>query len=95
MHHELKVQLWAASPYTATQHDSFYRRSDMNTATITTAHDKGLRSTVASLAFRIRTFAVELYAVHGGWLVLDAGQPASGAMAHAARARRAKLAAVR
>lgn len=67
----------------------------MNTATITTAHDKGLRSTVAGLTSRVRAFAVELYAAHGGWFVLDAAQPASGALAHAARARRAKLTAVR
>jgi len=42
----------------------------MNTATITQAQDKGL-------------FA--LYSAHGGWFVIDAAQPASGALAHQQR----------
>ena len=58
----------------------------MNTATITTAH-KGQRSTFADLATRIRAFAIELYAAHGGWFVIDAAQPASGAPAAQRRAQ--------
>jgi hypothetical protein len=58
----------------------------MNTATITTA-DKGQRSALADLVTRIRAFAIELYAAHGGWFVLDAAQPASGALAAQRRAR--------
>jgi hypothetical protein len=58
----------------------------MNTATIITA-DKGQRSALANLVTRIRAFAIELYAAHGGWFVLDAAQPASGALAAQRRAR--------
>lgn len=58
----------------------------MNTATINTAH-KGQRSAFADVAARIRAFAIELYAAHGGWFVLEAAQPASGALAAQRRAR--------
>jgi hypothetical protein len=50
----------------------------MNTATIATA-SKAQRSIFADVANRIRAFAIELYSAHGGWFVLDAAQPASGA----------------
>ena len=53
----------------------------MNTATITQAHDKGLRTHVADAFGKIRDFAIELYTAHGGWFVSDAAQPASGALA--------------
>jgi hypothetical protein len=57
----------------------------MNTATIATA-SKAQRSIFADVANRIRAFAIELYAAHGGWFVLDAAQPASGALAAQRRA---------
>jgi len=53
----------------------------MNTATITQAHDKGLRHHFADAFAKIRDFAIELYTAHGGWFVTDAAQPASGAFA--------------
>jgi hypothetical protein len=53
----------------------------MNTATITQAHDKGLRHHVADTFGKIRAFAIELYTAHGGWFAHDAAQPASGAFA--------------
>jgi hypothetical protein len=55
----------------------------MNTATITQAQSKGLRHHFADSLGKIRDFAIELYAAHGGWFVLDAGQPASVAIARA------------
>jgi hypothetical protein len=53
----------------------------MNTATITQVHAKGLRHHLADTFGKIRDFAIELYTAHGGWFVLDAAQPASGALA--------------
>jgi hypothetical protein len=53
----------------------------MNTATITQAQDKGLRHQFADIVSSIRTFAIELYAAHGGWFGYDAAQPVSGAIA--------------
>lgn len=53
----------------------------MNTATITTAQDKGLVQRAADAFARFRTFAIDAYAAHGGWFVHDAAQPASGALA--------------
>ena len=43
----------------------------MSTATITQAQNKGLRHQFADTAARIRRFAVELYAAHGGWIAQD------------------------
>ena len=54
----------------------------MNTATITQAQDKGL---FAETIDKIRAFAIALYSAHGGWFVIDAAQPASGALAHQQR----------
>jgi hypothetical protein len=51
----------------------------MTTATITQAQDK--RHPLADLFGKIRDFAIELYTAHGGWFVVDAAQPASGALA--------------
>ena len=56
-------------------------RTTMNTATITQAHDKGLRHHLADAFGKVRDFAIELYTAHGGWFVHDAAQPASGALA--------------
>ena len=53
----------------------------MNTATITQTHDKGLRHHLADAFGKFRDFAIELYTAHGGWVVHDAAQPASGALA--------------
>jgi hypothetical protein len=53
----------------------------MSTATITQAQNKGLRHQFADSIAKIRDFAIELYAAHGGWFVHDAGQPASVAIA--------------
>ena len=55
----------------------------MSTATITQAQNKGLRHQFADSLGKVRDFAVELYAAHGGWFVHDAGQPASLAIARA------------
>ena len=43
----------------------------MSTATITQAQNKGLRHQFADIIARIRDFAVELYAAHGGWIAHD------------------------
>lgn len=40
----------------------------MSTATITQAQNKGLRHQFADGIAKIRDFAVELYAAHGGWI---------------------------
>jgi len=53
----------------------------MNTATINQAQSKTPRRPVADAFTMIRDFAKALYAAHGGWLVTDAAQPASGALA--------------
>lgn len=58
----------------------------MNTATITQAQSKGLRHHFADLFGKVRAFAIELYTAHGGWFVLDAAQPASGALARTQQA---------
>jgi predicted sugar kinase len=50
----------------------------MSTATMTQAH--GVRQQIADTLGKIRTFAIEMYQAHGGWFVLDAGQPASAAV---------------
>lgn len=57
----------------------------MSTATITQAQTKGLRQQFVDSLVKVRDFAVELYAAHGGWFVLDAGQPSSVALARATR----------
>jgi hypothetical protein len=62
----------------------------MSIATITQAQDKGLRHQFVETARSIRAFAIELYAAHGGWFVLDAAQPASVA-ARATRQSRREL----
>jgi len=51
----------------------------MTTATMTQA--QGVRQQIAETLGKIRTFAIEMYQAHGGWFVLDAGQPASVAVA--------------
>ncbi|WP_156116823.1 hypothetical protein [Massilia sp. 9096] len=51
----------------------------MTTATMTQAH--GVRQQIAETLGKIRAFAIEMYQAHGGWFVLDAGQPASAAVA--------------
>ena len=51
----------------------------MTTATMTQA--QGLRQQIADTLGKIRAFAIEMYQAHGGWFVLDAGQPASVALA--------------
>jgi hypothetical protein len=51
----------------------------MSTATMTQA--QGLRHQIAETLGKIRAFAIEMYQAHGGWFVLDAGQPASVAVA--------------
>jgi predicted sugar kinase len=51
----------------------------MSTATMTQA--QGMRQQIADTLGKIRTFAIEMYQAHGGWFVLDAGQPASAAVA--------------
>jgi hypothetical protein len=43
----------------------------MSTATITQAQDKGLRHQLADTVARIRGFATELYAAHGGWIAQE------------------------
>jgi hypothetical protein len=63
----------------------------MSTATITQAQNKGLRQQMADSFGKIRDFAVELYAAHGGWFVHDAGQPASVAIARATQKSRRQL----
>jgi hypothetical protein len=40
----------------------------MSTATIIQAQNKGLRHQFADSIAKIREFAVELYAAHGGWI---------------------------
>jgi hypothetical protein len=57
----------------------------MNTATITQAPTNGLRHHVADTLGKIREFAIALYTAHGGWFVMDAAQPASGALARTAQ----------
>jgi len=47
----------------------------MNTATITQAHDKGLRRHLADAFGKLRDFAIGLYTAHGGWFAHDAAQP--------------------
>lgn len=51
----------------------------MSTATMTQA--PGVRQQIADTFGKIRAFAIEMYQAHGGWFVLDAGQPASVAVA--------------
>jgi hypothetical protein len=51
----------------------------MSTATITQAQAK--HKQVADLFGKIRSFAIQMYTAHGGWFVVDAAQPASGALA--------------
>ena len=51
----------------------------MSTVTMTQA--QGVRQQIADTFGKIRTFAIEMYQAHGGWFVLDAGQPASVAVA--------------
>ena len=51
----------------------------MTTATITQAQAK--HKQFAELFGKIRGFAIEMYTAHGGWFVVDAAQPASGALA--------------
>jgi hypothetical protein len=46
----------------------------MNTATITQAHDKGLRHQLADTFGKIRDFAIGLYAAHGGWFAHGAAR---------------------
>lgn len=49
----------------------------MSTATITQAQNKeprGLRHQFADTLGKIRGFAIELYAAHGGWIATDATQ---------------------
>jgi hypothetical protein len=55
----------------------------MSTATITQAQNKGLRHQFADGFGKIRDFAVELYAAHGGWFVHAAAQPESVAISRA------------
>jgi hypothetical protein len=62
----------------------------MSTATITQAQSKGLRHQFRDTARKVRAFAIELYAAHGGWFVHDAAQPASVA-ARASRKVRSQL----
>jgi hypothetical protein len=45
----------------------------MSTATITQAQDKGLRHQFADSIGKIRDFAIELYAAHGGWIAHQGG----------------------
>lgn len=40
----------------------------MSAATITQAHDKGLRHHFSTLLATVGDFAAQLYAAHGGWL---------------------------
>jgi hypothetical protein len=63
----------------------------MSTATITQAQNKGLRHQFADSLGKIRDFAVELYAAHGGWFVHDAAQPASAAIVRATQKSRRQL----
>jgi hypothetical protein len=63
----------------------------MSTATITQAQNKGLRHQFSDGLGKIRDFAVELYAAHGGWFVHDAGQPASVAIARATQKSRRQM----
>ena len=63
----------------------------MSAATITQAQDKGLRHQFADSIAKVRDFAIELYAAHGGWFVHDAGQPASVAIARATQKSRRQL----
>jgi hypothetical protein len=63
----------------------------MNTATITKAQDKGLRHHLADAFGKIRDFAIELYTAHGGWIVPDVAQPASGALARSRMQRHAGI----
>jgi hypothetical protein len=51
----------------------------MNTATMTQA--PSVRQHLSDTLGKIRAFAIEMYQAHGGWFVLDAGQPASVAIA--------------
>jgi hypothetical protein len=46
----------------------------MSTATIAQAQNKGLRQQFADTFGKIRTFAIELYAAHGGWVTQNATQ---------------------
>jgi hypothetical protein len=46
----------------------------MSTATITQAQDKGLRHQFADSLGKIRDFAIELYAAHGGWIAHQTAQ---------------------
>jgi hypothetical protein len=63
----------------------------MSTASITQAQNKGLRHQFADSLGKIRDFAVELYAAHGGWFVHDAAQPSSVAIARATRKSRREM----
>jgi hypothetical protein len=51
----------------------------MNTVTMTQA--PSARQQISDTFGKIRAFAIEMYQAHGGWFVLDAGQPASVAIA--------------
>jgi hypothetical protein len=46
----------------------------MSTATITQAHDKGLRQQIVETFGKIRAFAIGLYAAHGGWIAQGAAR---------------------
>jgi hypothetical protein len=46
----------------------------MSTATIAQAQNKGLRQQFADIFGKIRDFAIELYAAHGGWVAQGAVQ---------------------
>jgi predicted sugar kinase len=64
---------------TATTQISDRTENAMSTATMTQA--PSARQQIADTFGKIRTFAIEMYQAHGGWFVLDAGQPASAAVA--------------
>jgi hypothetical protein len=51
----------------------------MSTVTMTQA--PSVRQQFSDTLGKIRAFAIEMYQAHGGWFVLDAGQPASVAIA--------------
>jgi hypothetical protein len=67
----------------------------MSTVTITQTQKerelRGLRHQFADSVAKIRHFAIELYAAHGGWFVHDAAQPASVAARASRHARRELL----
>ncbi|ALK95950.1 hypothetical protein AB595_09485 [Massilia sp. WF1] len=53
----------------------------MSTATIIQAQDKGLRQQFADSIAKIRDFAIELYAAHGGWIAQSETQRAQNSRA--------------